>query len=87
MAEEKKPIIAIFGQRPLVSALFKQRERGPIVGVLLRMKPEARGTLIREFAIDTVTWVVGEGVGRILTRLIELNLAEFLGRAPRRGAS
>ena len=82
---EKRPLLAILERRPLVDTLFGQRGRGPIVGVMLRLKPEARGPMIKEFAIDTLTWAIGLGAGRILMRLIELNLAEFLGKAAKRG--
>lgn len=64
-----------------MNVLFKQRERGPIIGAIMRMRPEERGALIREFAIDTMTWAVGLGAGRILMKLMEVNLAEFLGKA------
>ena len=85
MAEKRRPLLAILERRPLVGALLGQRERGPIVGALLRMKPEAQGAFIRDLGIDMVSWAVSIGAGRILAHIIELNLAQFLGRVAERG--
>lgn len=81
---EKRPLLTVFERRPL-GALLGQREGGPIVGALLRMRPEARGTFIRKLGIDMVTWAISIGAGRFLASIIELNLAQFLGRAAERG--
>lgn len=81
MTEERRPILEIIERRPFVSALFGQRERGPIIGAVLRMRPEARGAFIRDMAIDTLVWSLGLGTGRILMRILEMNLLEFLGGA------
>lgn len=51
----------------------------------MRMRPEARGTFIRKLGIDMVTWAISIGAGRFLASIIELNLAQFLGRAAERG--
>lgn len=86
MAERRRPLLAIIERGPLVGTLFGQREKGPIVGALLRMRPEARGAFTRDLGIDMISWAVSIGAGRILAHIIELNLAQFLGRvAERRG--
>lgn len=77
---EQRPLLAILERRPLVSTFFKQEKRGPIVGAILRMRPEARGAFLRNMAIDTLTWAIGLGVGRVLMSLMEMNIAEFLGK-------
>lgn len=82
----EKPLLALLGKRPVLGSLLGQGERGPIVGALLRMRPEARGVFIRDLGIDMVSWAVSIGAGRILAHIIELNLAQFLGKA-RRGVS
>jgi len=93
MAE--RPLLAIVGRGPVLGSLLGpggkgpplgQRERGPIVGALLRMTPEARGAFIRDAMIDTLAWMLGIGAGRLLMRLLEMNIREFLGEAAgRRG--
>lgn len=75
--------MAALGQRPIMGTLLGQREGGPIVGALMRMRPEARVAVIRELAIGTVA----DAAGRVLSKLIELNLAEFLRRAVGRGVT
>lgn len=87
MEEKRKPLLAILERRPLMGELLGQRERGPIVGALLRMRPEARGAFISDLGIDMVSWAVSIGAGRILAHIIELNLAQFLKRVPKREAS
>lgn len=85
MAEKRRPLLAILERRPFVGTLFGQRERGPIVGALLRMRPEAQGAFIKDLGVDMVSWAVSIGAGRILAHIIELNLAQFLGRVAERG--
>lgn len=82
---EKRPLLAILERRPLVGTLSGQRERGPIIGGLLRMRPEARGVFIRNLGVNMLTWAISMGAGRFLASVIELNLAEFLGKAAGRG--
>jgi len=86
MAEERRPLLPVFRRMPLASALSKQRERGPVIGALLRMKPELRGAFIRNMGVDMITWAISIGAGRFLASIIELNLAEFLGKAVGRKA-
>lgn len=80
---QERPLLAVLRQRPLMGALLGQMEGGPIIGSLLRMKPEARGTFLKEIAIDILAQAIGAG----LTRLVSTNLSEFLGMVPRRGGS
>lgn len=69
--------MAILERRPLMGAIFGQRERGPIVGALLRMRPDSR----QAFVADIVAWAVGG----IVMKVVGMNLEEFLNLAGKRG--
>lgn len=77
---ERWPVVAALGRGRLLGPLLRQGGGKPLVGALLRMRPEARGTVIREFVLDSLIWAVSEGAARALARAIELNMSEFLGR-------
>lgn len=77
MEEKKRSPLSILERRPLMGALFGQRERGPIIGSLLRMRPEGR----QAFVADIVAWAVGG----IVMKVVGMNLEEFLNLAGKRG--
>lgn len=79
MADER-PILMVLRRRPLLGAVFGQREGGPIVGALLRMGPEARGRAVADLAVSMLSEALSQGVARGLARIIELNVETFLGR-------